>query len=202
VEDMYAAAGAGELSSAQVLNATQELLGLNQTAPEIPLARPSRSGSEAGVQVRGVGNLLTHLAGCCKPLPGDGVAGFITQGRGVSVHRHDCSRLLQLQISSPERIVEVDWGPGQNNPYSVDVGIEAYDRPGLLRDVTEVMAQARIDVLAVNTQSNRKRHTATMRLRMEVPDLQALGRVLDRLSRLNNVVSAVRLSDDGVERAG
>jgi GTP pyrophosphokinase len=161
--------------------------------------RPQRVG---GVQVSGVGNLLTQVAGCCKPLPGDSILGFITQGRGVSIHRRDCSRLLHLQVSAPERIVDIQWGELAQSGYEVDIGIEAYDRPGLLRDISELLAQARINVISVNTQTNQKRHTATMRLTAEVSDLTALGKLLDRIVRLNNVISAVRLSEDGVQNAG
>ena len=206
VEDMFAAVGAGELSAAQVVNAAQQLIA-DDGPEETPALALRRSGSRGGgqsntVQVQGIGNLLSHMAGCCKPLPGDGIVGFITQGRGVSVHRRDCSRLLHLQATSPERIIEVNWGEERGGGYEVDIGIEAYDRPGLLRDITELLAQARINVSAVNTVSNRKRHTATMRIAIEVPDLTALGKLLERISRLNNVISAVRLSEDGVERAG
>lgn len=207
VEDMFAAVGAGELSAAQVLNAAQGLIADTEPAeePAVTLRRTVRrppTARASTVQVHGVGNLLSHVAGCCKPLPGDDIVGFITQGRGVSVHRHDCSRLLQLQLSSPERIIDVSWGAESRAGYEVDVGIEAYDRPGLLRDITELLALAHINVLSVNTSTNRKRHTATMRLRIEVGDLTALGKILERMSRLNNVISAVRLSEDGVERAG
>ncbi|MCZ6829907.1 MAG: GTP diphosphokinase [Gammaproteobacteria bacterium] len=198
VEDMYAAVGSGELSAVQLLNAAQGLLAQEQPQPRLVKRRVQRTGD---VQVRGVGNLLTHVAGCCKPLPGDEIMGFITQGRGVSIHRHDCGRLLHLQMSAAERIVEIEWGSVADSGYEVDVGIEAYDRPGLLRDITELLAQARINVIAVNTQTNKKRHTATMRLTAEVPDLTALGKLLDRIIRLNNVISAVRLSEDRVESA-
>ncbi|MEP5763054.1 MAG: GTP diphosphokinase [Halieaceae bacterium] len=206
VEDMFAAVGAGELSAAQVLNAAQELIAdvLPAEAPAVKLRKSARRTDAikpGAVQVQGIGNLLSHIAGCCKPLPGDKIHGFITQGRGVSVHRRDCSRLLQLQQSSPERIIDVSWGADVRRGYEVDVGVEAYDRPGLLRDITELLSQARINVLSVNTTTNRKSHTATMRLRLEVPDLSSLGRLLDRMARLNNVISAMRLSEDGVERA-
>ena len=206
VEDMFAAVGAGELTAAQVLNAAQGLIADTEPAeePAVTLRRTGRrppSARASTVQVHGVGNLLSHMAGCCKPLPGDGVIGFITQGRGVSVHRRDCSRLLQLQLTTPERIIDVSWGPESRAGYEVDVGIEAYDRPGLLRDITELLALAHINVLSVNTNTNRRRHTAAMRLRIEVDDLTALGKILERICRLNNVISAVRLSDGGIERA-
>jgi GTP pyrophosphokinase len=206
VEDMFAAVGAGELSAAQVLNAAQGLIPDTEPAeePAVTLRRTGKRLSTARsgtVQVHGVGNLLSHMAGCCKPLPGDSITGFITQGRGVSVHRRDCSRLLHLQMTSPERIIDVSWGPESRAGYEVDVGIEAYDRPGLLRDITELLALAHINVLAVTTSTNRKRHTAAMKLRIEVGDLTALGKILERISRLNNVISAVRISEGGVERA-
>ncbi len=198
VDDMYVAVGSGDLSSAAVLNAAQALVEQSRPRePRLTLAQPRAKSGQGQVQVRGVGNLLTHMAGCCHPLPGDFIAGFITQGRGVSIHRGDCQRLIQLQETAPERIIEVDWGHAPSDTYEVDVGIEAYDRQGLLRDVTELFANARINVLAINTQSNVRSHTATMRARVEVPDLGSLSRLLERLNRLNNVISAVRLSEKG-----
>ena len=194
VEDMYAAVGAGEITSAQVMNAAQLLL---ETAPEpgLRLARPYRQDTKSPVQVQGVGNLLTHFAGCCKPLPGDPIVGFITKTRGVSIHRADCARLARLQESAGERLIDVDWGPAPSGNYEVDVMIEAYDRQGLLRDVTGLFANARINVLSVNTLTNKHRNTASMRLRVEVPNLGALSKLLERIERLHNVISAQRLSD-------
>ena len=192
VEDMYAAVGAGDLSSAQVLNAAQGLVG-RHPEPQLRLTGGSRS-YRSQVQVQGVGNLLTHMAGCCKPLPGDSITGFITQGRGVSIHRSDCSRIMALQESSAERVIEVEWGESPEDNYEVDVAIECYDRQGLLRDITELFANARINVLAINTETNQKQHTATMRLRVEVPNLGSLSKLLERIGRLKNVISAVRVS--------
>ena len=194
VEDMYAAVGSGDLPSAQVLNAAQ---GLVESRPglQLKLARPGGSSYRGQVQVRGVGNLLTHMAGCCKPVPGDAIAGFITQGRGVSIHRSDCARMVRLQETAPERLIEVAWGAAPRENYEVDVSIEAYDRQGLLRDITGLFANARLNVMSINTQTNQKRNTATMRLRVEVPDLGSLSKLLERINRLKNVVSAVRVSE-------
>ncbi|MEH6581917.1 MAG: GTP diphosphokinase [Halioglobus sp.] len=197
VDDLYAAVGSGDISSSQVLNVAQGLVE-SRKEPELRLAKPGGSSYRGQVQVHGVGNLLTYMAGCCKPLPGDGITGFITKGKGVSVHRSDCGRLMKLQQSSQDRIVEVEWGNNApQDKFEVDVAIEAYDRQGLLRDITELFANARINVLTINTQTNQKRHTATMRLRVEVPNLAALSKLLERLNRLNNVVSAARLVDEG-----
>jgi GTP pyrophosphokinase len=196
VEDLYAAVGSGDIASATVLNVAQGLIETRQE-PQLHLAKPGGSSYRGQVQVQGIGNLLTYIAGCCKPLPGDGITGFITRGKGVSVHRSDCGRLMKLQESTQERIVEVEWGAdAPRDNFEVDVAIEAYDRQGLLRDVTELFANARINVLSINTQTNKKRHTATMRMRVEVPSLGALSKLLERLNRLNNVVSAERLMDE------
>ncbi len=205
VEDMYAAAGAGEISAAQVMSAAQQLFADIEPDEAIALRLRKqvrqKSGQAGAVQVQGVGNLLSHMAGCCKPVLGDAIMGFITQGRGVSVHRRDCGRLLRLQTDHPERTIEVSWGEDHGEGYEVDIGIEAYDRSGLLRDITELLASARVNVLTVNTETDRREHLATMRLRVEVRDLGSLGHVLSRIGRLNNVISARRLSEDGIERA-
>jgi GTP pyrophosphokinase len=193
VEDMYAAVGAGDLSAAQVMNAAQGLV--ENRAPQLKLAKPGGGGYRGQVQVRGVGNLLTHMAGCCKPLPGDAITGFITRGRGVSIHRTDCARLVRLADSAADRVIGVEWGLSPSDNYEVDLAIEAYDRQGLLRDITSLFANARINVLSINTQTNKKRNTATMRLRVEVPNLGSLSKLLERMNRLKNVVSAVRASE-------
>jgi len=194
VEEMFAAVGSGDLASAQVLNAAQELV---ERSPEPQLRLNAAPGHLHRHQepVRGAGNFHTHMAGCCKPLPGDAIIGYITKGRGVSIHRADCARLMKLQESLAGRVVEIEWGVGPEVHYEVDVAIEAYDRQGLLRDITGLFANARINVLTINTQTNKLTNTATMRLRVEVPDLASLSKLLERIERLKNVVSAVRVSE-------
>ncbi|CAA0088039.1 GTP pyrophosphokinase [Halioglobus japonicus] len=194
VEDMFAAVGAGELASSQVLNAAQDLV---DRAPE-PLLRinsVSGNGQHNHVSVNGVGSLHTHMAGCCKPLPGDSIAGYITKGGGVSIHRVDCARLMKLQENTPRRVVETEWSEGPQDNYEVDVSIEAFDRQGLLSDITGLFANARLNVLTINTQTNKRNNTATMRLRVEVPDLGSLSKLLERIERLKNVVSVARVSE-------
>lgn len=194
VEDMYAAVGAGDTTSAQVMHVAQ---GLIDRRAEFRLrTAESPADRHAGlVHVESMGDLMTHIAGCCKPLPGDAIAGFVTQGRGVSIHRADCARFKKLQDKAPDRIVEVSWDTAEQEGYVVDVAIEAYDRHGLLRDITSLFANARLNVLSINTQTHRKTNVATMRLRVEVPNLAALSKLLERISRLKNVVSAQRVSD-------
>jgi GTP pyrophosphokinase len=128
-------------------------------------------------------------------LPGDAIVGYVTKGKGVSIHRVDCARLVKLQQNATGRVVETAWGEGPEENYEVDVAIEAYDRQGLLRDITGLFANARINVLTINTQTNKQTNTATMKLRVEVPDLGSLSKLLERIDRLKNVVSVVRVSD-------
>lgn len=193
VDDMYAAVGSGDLSASQVVNAAETLIG-SKPQPELRVSRPSTTRKRNAVQVQGVGNLLTNLAGCCKPVPGDAITGFITQGRGVSIHRQDCARVLKLSEQHEERVIDVEWGSTPDERFEVDIAIEAYDRQGLLRDVTSMFANARINVLSIETQTNRKAHAAAMRLTVEVGDLGSLAKLLERLNRLKNVISARRVS--------
>ncbi|WP_462379007.1 GTP diphosphokinase [Pseudomonas sp. Marseille-QA0892] len=195
-EDMFAALGAGDLRLAQLVNQAQQLVEPERPVEVLDLLpkRPStKPGARRGdVQIQGVGNLLTQMAGCCQPLPGDPIVGYITLGRGVTIHRQDCATVLQLSGREPERMIQVSWGPVPVQTYPVDILIKAYDRSGLLRDVSQVLLNERINVLAVNTRSNKDENTATMSLTIEIPGLDALGRLLARISQLPNIIEARR----------
>lgn len=197
VDDMYAAVGAGDITAAQIINATQHLFDeVPEQQPELPSTKAkSDKIHHDDINVRGVGNMLTQFANCCKPLPGDVIIGYVTLGRGVSVHRQDCANVLQLQHTEPDRIIEVSWGDAPQDTYPVEIEIKAYDRSGLLRDITTMLANARIDVVAVNTLSDKHTHTATMRLTVEITGLAALGNLLAKITRLSNVLSAVRVRE-------
>ena len=170
----------------------------SETQPEDLVTRTPRrqrgqkQRKDSGITIQGVGNLLTQMAGCCQPLPGDAIVGYITQGRGVSIHRQDCASVLQLAGKEPERMIQVSWGPIPVQTYPVDIVIRAYDRPGLLRDVSQVLLNEKINVLAVNTRSNKEDNTALMSLTIEIPGLDALGRLLGRISQLPNIIETRR----------
>jgi GTP pyrophosphokinase len=190
LDDFLAALGRGDLSATQVAASVH-----GQVKPEPPAElRGKRLPVETGRQLRvhGVGNLLTNLAGCCKPLPGDAVIGYITRGRGVSVHRRDCPNILRLGEGSDGRLIEVDWGGQGAGTYPVDLQVDAFDRAGLLRDITAILADERINVIAVNTLSSRGQHTAHMSLTVEVSDIYQLSRVLSRINQVPNVTDARR----------
>lgn len=195
-EDMFAALGAGDLRLAQLVNLAQQLVEPERGSEQLELiprkAIGYKPGKRGDIQIQGVGNLMTQIAGCCQPLPGDAIVGYITQGRGVSIHRQDCASVLQLGGREPERIIQVSWGPVPVLTYPVDIIIRAYDRSGLLRDVSQVLLNERINVLAVNTRSNKEDNTALMSLTIEIPGLDALGRLLGRISQLPNIIETRR----------
>ncbi|RMG28839.1 MAG: GTP diphosphokinase [Gammaproteobacteria bacterium] len=194
VEDMLAALGRGDIHSSQLAQAAGELVSPREEAPELevhPGTRPERStGGE--VRVLGVGNLLTHLARCCKPVPGDPIVGYITRGRGVTVHRRDCPNILRLGQEDRVRLIEVEWSRGEQRLYPVDIEIHAHDRPGLLRDIAGVFTAERANVLAVHTVTDRRTHQAHMQVTLEIPDAGRLSRILSRILQISNVIEARR----------
>ena len=121
-----------------------------------------------------MGNLLTHMAACCRPVPGDQVMGFITQGRGVTVHRADCHNLLAMQGEEPNRVIEVSWGEADRIFYPVDIFLRAWDRQGLLPE------------------SHTEDNTATMLLTLEIASLGGLGKVLAKMDQLKGVLEVRR----------
>ena len=166
------------------------------TPDEIVLLKKSRGHapqSPSSVLVVGMDSLLTQLARCCKPAPPDAINGFVTRGKGVSIHRHDCSNFKELVHRDPGRVIEVRWGQhklGESSVYPVDVAIEAHDRQGLLRDISEVFAKEKMNVIGVQTQSIKG--TAWMTFTVEVSDSGLLQRVLMQVSNVRGVDSARR----------
>ncbi|WP_444999295.1 GTP diphosphokinase [Halomonas mongoliensis] len=197
-DDMYAALGAGDLRIGQVLHQAQQLFGENDDQEQLDrlLAKPRRApgkGGQSDITVLGVGNLKTSMANCCHPVPGEPIVGFITQGRGVTVHRQECPNILQLRLEEPQRIIEVEWGERARTQYPVNIEVQAWDRSGLLRDVTGVLGNEKVNVLAVNTLTDTDDGIARMRITVEVDGLETLGRLFSRIQQLSNVIEVRRL---------
>lgn len=146
---------------------------------------------KSGVLVVGVDSLMTQLAGCCRPAPPDEIGGFITTGRGVSIHRQDCPHFHHLQQSMPERIVEVDWGQTGDAIYPVRLRLYAQDRKGLLRDITEMFARLKLNVIAVQTQT--RQQCATLEFTVEVNHAQQIQKALQSLREIEGVHAASRI---------
>lgn len=186
-DDLYAAIGRGDLSILQVIG------GPAQTRkPRKPKVTKKRATSSQ-VVVDGVEGLVTYLAQCCKPVHGDEIQGFITKGKGVSVHRSDCHVVNNLNKVASERIVDVHWNIEENDQtYRADVQVIANDRKGLLRDLSNILSGSDVDVLAVNTQSDRKNDTASMRFSIEIQDMTQLSKVMDKMSHDPDVINVYR----------
>jgi GTP pyrophosphokinase len=186
VNDFLAAVGSGDISSARIVG--KILQGEHAALEEMPaLSVPSQPTTE-GVNVTGLRGMLTTMARCCKPVPGDQIVGYVTRGRGATIHRTDCSNILR--VGDKERLVRVSWGHAART-YPVAVRVTAYDREGLLRDVSTVVGEEHINMNSVV--SILKAHQATIDLILEVTDLGQLSRVLNRIEALPNVVEARRV---------
>ena len=194
-DEIYIALARGDITNAPLLSALHEL-----SAPEIgdklpveSVPRALRKKKPAGeINVSGVGNLLTTMANCCKPVPGDEIVGFITQGKGVTIHRKDCSNIINVEEKNRVRLVEVEWGEGEVETYPVTLIINALDRQGLLSDITRTLADEKVNVVAVNTLSDKKNQLARMAVTIETRDLQQLQRVMDKIHQLPNVTDVMR----------
>src|SRR5690606_16386580 len=194
LDDLYAAVGASDIGVGQVLNAAQKQLDdANPQQPLIPFKTKSpRKKKDSDFYIEGVGNLLTQIANCCNPVPGDAITGYITLSKGVSIHRQDCANILQLQNDEPQRIIKVEWGDTPQNFYSVDVVIEAYDRYGLLKDITALLDSERINIIAMQTLSDKRKNTVDMQVTVEIRSFDELSRIHTRLNQLPNIASARR----------
>jgi GTP pyrophosphokinase len=194
-EDVYAAIGRGDLAVGVVARLIGEPKVETPKPPEVRVKAPTlpKPGARSEVIVEGVDDLLTHVAHCCKPVPSDPIVGFITRGRGVTVHRADCSNLRALPPQERERLIEVRWaGADPEAAYPVDLVVLAVDRKGLLRDVSSVITNEDLDVVGVSTHSDRDTDTATMRFTIEVRDADQLEHVRLKLAQLPGVLEVRR----------
>lgn len=195
VDDMYAAVGAGDINPGQVLRTAQAIIAAYEPTPEPeipPQPQVPAPKTESDIHVEGVGKLLTQIARCCKPVPGDDISGYITQGRGVSIHRQDCKQLQRLLEADDRRVIEVRWGENLGEKYPVDIRIEAYDRHGIIRDVTMLMASSKVNVLGMSTNTDQRTNIASLYLTIEIVSMEALLRLFGRISQLPNIISVER----------
>ncbi len=163
--------------------------------PPVPAPRPARQrigGGSSPVEIEGVGNLPITLARCCAPLPPQPITGYVTVGRGVTIHRSNCPSLARMREVRPERVLQVEWSAGDAAGLTVEIAVIAYDRRGLLRDLTDVLALERLSIDAMSTATDHDSGTAQVRLTVPVSNLEQLARVLHRLGAVPNVIQARR----------
>jgi GTP pyrophosphokinase len=188
VDDLLAAIGYGDLNTQTVATRLPEQ---EEPAKEPPSEERRLPADASDIRVKGVGRVLTALARCCNPLPGDDIIGYVTRGRGVTVHRRDCPNVLNT--SDPERMIEVDWGRDDGHTYPVAVFIRAWDRGGLLRDIAAVVADEDINMSAANVATHKKENLATITATLEIRNMAQLSRILAKVEHLPNVLEARRL---------
>jgi GTP pyrophosphokinase len=185
--------GAGDLTSASIATALQHIRGTFLPSKRRPRRVQQREDrATESVAISGVGDLLSNFARCCRPVPPEPIIGYITKGRGVSIHRQDCGNFLGLNQRSPERIIEVDWGQSETATYPVDLILRAHDRAGLLRDISTVLADENASVTALSTRTDKRSMQTVMNISIEIRDLPTLSTAMTRLEQLTNVLAVKR----------
>ncbi|GGD35360.1 GTP pyrophosphokinase [Pseudoxanthomonas indica] len=201
VDDLYIQVALGDVGPNQIVRALHD----EQRAAAAPAAPPSllppgrkpggrkpAAPGKSKFTVEGVGNLLVQLARCCQPVPGEPISGYLTRGRGVTVHRRDCAAFLRLAATNPARVLPVEWGVAGGGGYEVDVVVRAFDRKWLLKDITTLIAQEDANVLDINSDNARGSGRVQLRLRLKVADFGQLSTLLGKLDAIPGVEDARR----------
>ncbi len=191
-EALHEAMGLGDVTPAQVAGAVQRLLHERDGIKEAPPRPRPEAEREPETHVQGIGDLLSTYAGCCKPVPPEPIVGYITVGRGVSIHARACQNLARLSTMAPARVLAVTWGATSGGEFPVDVEIEAFDRRGLVRDVSAALADEKISIRGMNTLTDPRDSIARMRIGISITGLPQLSKVLARIAQLPNVIAARR----------
>jgi GTP diphosphokinase / guanosine-3',5'-bis(diphosphate) 3'-diphosphatase len=186
LDDFYAAIGYGAVSPASVVSKLEIHDDVEITLPE---TAPASAPATTGVRVKGVGDLLVRFAKCCSPIPGDQITGYVTRGKGVTVHRANCPSVLSER--DIERLIDVEWELAGQQTYPITVRIVALDRPGLLNEITNVVAEHKVNIVAASIGTHVD-GSATITATLKVTSLQQLSRVLSRIERLRDVNSVTR----------
>ena len=192
-EALHEALGLGEISPAQMAGAIQRILHSRDARPE-QVVRPRSPAAvrEPEIEVQGVGDLLSTYARCCKPVPPEPIVGYITVGRGVSIHAQSCANLARLSHKSPARVLPVTWGKMGSSEFPVDIDIHAFDRRGLVRDVSAALADDKISIQSMTTVTDKRDNVAHMQIGISVTGLPQLSQILGRIAQVPNVISARR----------
>jgi GTP pyrophosphokinase len=193
VEHLHQLLGEGEITITQLMNAAARLFEPPATTRVTRVARPVTARRRSSpVEIEGVGDLPTTLARCCAPLRPQPITGYVTLGRGVTVHRSECTSLIRMAALKPERVLKVEWTAAASDALNVELSVSAYDRRGLLRDLTDVLAVERLSIDAVTSRTDHETAIAYFALTVAVNDLGQLARVLRRLAAVPNVIEARR----------
>jgi guanosine-3',5'-bis(diphosphate) 3'-pyrophosphohydrolase len=191
-DDLYVALGSGNLSASQVL---LKLSGELEPAGEGAEVLPARKVSPVSINVLGVGDLLTRLANCCHPLPGDKIIGYITQGRGITVHRRDCPNIIHEE--EKERLIKVEWGDVEQ-VYPVTIQVDAWDRVGLIRDISGIIAEEGVNLTEVSM-GNHQDGSIALGFTLEVKSAAQLSKIMSKINSVWNVIGVTRKGEISVK---
>jgi len=196
VQELFIAIGSGTLGAISVLNKIKspevDEEKKFQAILEKSLEKPS-SIKNGAFYIEGVGNLLTQLARCCHPIPGDEIIGYITKGRGISIHQQNCHNIQFILKRYPERLFNVSWGNEDKQNYQVEIRIHADDRPGLIRDISNIIAAEHLSLLGINTHLDKLKNQAFINLSLEIKSLDPLKKILQQLQLIPGVILAYRM---------
>ncbi len=190
LDDFLAAVGEGDINLAQIATKLGEKDKDKDDELHLPPAPPTPTPVKHGATVDGIGNLMTRAARCCNPVPGEEVIGFITAGRGLTLHRPGCPQLDHME---PSRLVHAIWPADGQQVSPIAIRVAAMDRPGLVRDIADVVANEKVNMTSVNTTTNQRQRTAVITAVLEVSGLPQLSRILDKVSKLPNVIEVQRV---------
>jgi len=191
-EALHEALGLGEVSTAQMAGAIQRLLHARDNPADAPARARTTPPREPEIEVQGIGDLLSTYARCCKPVPPEPIVGYITMGRGVSIHAQACANLGRLSVKAPARVLAVAWGKLGSREFAVDIEVQAFDRRGLVRDVSAALADDKISIQGMNTVTQKRDNVAHMQIKIGITGLAQLSQVLTRIAQVPNVISARR----------
>lgn len=202
VDDLYAAVGNGDLTVSQVLHAVErhKVKDIELTAEDLVTRTPKRRRNKESkegddVTIEGVGNLMTSMARCCQPVPGDPVCGYITRGRGVTIHRDDCPNAVRWVREENPRLIQVRWRKQADSGYRVNLLLRAYNRRELIKDISTMLATSDVSVTDINSHVDESTEEVNIRLQVTVKDYQHLSDLLSRLNTIPNVFEARRLTE-------
>ncbi len=203
VDDLFAAVGNGDLTVSQVVHAVERYkdkeveLTLEDLVSRAPKRRRTQEDKKVSdITIEGVGNLMTSMARCCQPVPGDSICGYITRGRGVTIHRDDCPNALRWVREDNPRLIQVRWRKELDSGYRVNLLLRAYNRRELIKDISTMMATSDVTVTDINSHVDKDTEEVSIRLQVTVKDYQHLSDLLNRLNTIPNVFEARRMADD------
>lgn len=194
--DLLAAIGKGDLKFSSILQALEIELEKTISLPSAPVVAPklttNKKNYSADINIQGVGNLLTHTANCCKPIPGEEIIGYVTQGRGIAIHRVDCTNVLHAQKLHSERFIAVSWGKKTEKKYPVDITINTLGSAEVIRNITNTLADEEIIITSLDLVTNKKEDKTKIKITIDISGLKPLSQILEKINKLPNITEVYR----------